>query len=78
MNHKNKFQTPQLRYVSKERKKEVEEVFYTLGLMHQDNIPNYSHESEGYDMPFKQFSVLRTTGLTFKTTSNSNAFFGGL
>lgn len=72
MNHKNKSQTSNLKYISEKRKKEVEQVFNTLGLMNQDNFPTYSHPSEGYNMPFKQFSVLRTTGLIFKTTSNSS------
>ena len=66
-------QTPKLKYISKERKKEVEQVFNTLGLMHQHHFPNYSDPSEGYGMPFKQFSVLRTEGITFKTTSTESA-----
>ena len=67
-----KIQTAKLKYISKERKKEVEQVFNTLGLMHQHHFPNYSDPSEGYGMPFKQFSVLKTEGFTFKTTSSSD------
>ena len=71
MNNQKKSQPSDLKYISEERKKEVEQVFNTLGLMNQKSLPDYSHPSEGYNMLFKQFSVLRTEGLVFKTTSNS-------
>ena len=71
MSYLKKSKTLDLKYISEKRKKEVEQVFNTLGLMDQKHLPNYSHLSEDYSMPFKQFSVLRTQGLVFKTTSNS-------
>ena len=67
-----KSQTSDLKYISEERKKEVEQVFKTLNLMNQKNSSNYLFSSDGYNMPFKQFSVLKTEGLRFKTTSSSN------
>ena len=66
-----KSQSSDLKYISEKRKKEVEQVFNTLGLVEQKKHPEYSQLSEGYNTPFKQFSVLRTKGLVFKTTSNS-------
>ena len=36
--------------------------------MDQKHLLNYSHLSEDYNMIFKQFSVLKTKGLVFKTT----------
>ena len=59
MNHLKKSKIPDLKYISEKRKKEVEQVFTTLGLMDQKHLPNYSYLSEDYSMPFKQFSVLK-------------------
>ena len=58
-----------LKYISKERKKEVDQVFQTLGLKYQKYFYAYSPPHEDYSMPFKQFSILKTRGLVFKTTS---------
>ena len=60
--------TSTLKYISKKRKEEVNQTFKTLGLMHLKNLPNYSYLSEGYNEPFKQFSVLKTKELVFKST----------
>ena len=62
-------QPSDLKYISEERKKEVEQVFNTLGLLNQENLPNYSHPSEGYNMPFKQFSVLKNKKIIFTSSS---------
>ena len=59
MNHSKKSQPADLKYISEKRKKEVEQVFNTLGLMNQENLSKYSDPSKGYDMPFKQFSILK-------------------
>ena len=62
-------QPSDLKYISEERKKEVEQVFNTLGLMDQRNLPNYSHPSEGYNMPFKQFSILKDGKIIFNSSN---------
>lgn len=64
-----KTKTSNLKHISKERKKEVEQVFDTLGLTKRKNLPNYFHTSEGYDMPFKQFSVLKNEKTIFSSSS---------
>ena len=63
-------QLSNLKYISEERKKEVEQVFNTLGLLNRENLPNYSHHpSEGYNVPFKQFSVLKDKKIIFSSSS---------
>ena len=62
-------QPSDLKYISEERKKEVEQVFNTLGLLNQENLPNYSDLSEGYSTPFKQFSVLKDEKIIFNSSN---------
>ncbi len=69
MNRLKEFQTSDLKYISKKRREEIEQVFNTLGLMNQSNLPNYSYPSDGYNMPFKQFSVLENKKIIFSSSS---------
>ena len=69
MNRPKKTKTTNLKYISEERKREVEQVFDTLGLMNQGNVPNNFHPSEGYSIPFKQFSVLKNEKIIFSSSS---------
>ena len=69
MNRLKESQPSDLKYISEERKKEVEQVFNTLGLINQENLPNHSDPSEGYNMPFKQFSVLKNEKIIFTSSS---------
>ena len=69
MDRLKKSQPSNLKYISEERKKEVEQVFNTLGLLNQENLPNYSDSSEGYNMPFKQFSVLKDAKIIFDSSN---------
>ena len=56
MNHPKKPKDSDLKYISEERKKEVEQVFQTLRISQEGNLPDYS---EGYNIPFRQLSVLK-------------------
>ena len=69
MNRLKKSQTSDLNYISEERKKELEQVFNTLDLMDRESAPNYSHPSEGYNTPFKQFSVLKNEKIIFNSSN---------
>ena len=69
MNRLKESQSSDLKYISEERKKEVEQVFNTLGLLDQENLPNYSDPPEDYSMPFKQFSVLKNEKIVFSSSS---------
>ena len=74
MNRLKESQPSDLKYISEERKKEVEQVFNTLGLLDRENLPNYnlanySHPSEGYNMPFKQFSILKDEKIIFNSSN---------
>lgn len=70
MSHPKKSQNPNLKFISEKRKKEVEEVFKTLGLMNQNSWPNYSsYPSEGYNEPFKKFSMLKNKKTIFTSSS---------
>ena len=68
MSHPKKSKTSDLKYISEERRKEVEQVFNTLGL-NQKSFSNYSDSSEGYNMPFKQFSVLKDKKTIFNSSN---------
>ena len=56
MNHPKKPKDSDLKYISEERKKEVEQIFQTLRIPQEGKGSNYS---EGYNTPFRQFSVLK-------------------
>ena len=65
MNHLKKLKDSDLKYISEERKKEVERIFQTLRIPQKENLPDYS---EGYNTPFKQFSVLKTEKIIFSSS----------
>ena len=66
MNHpKKKPENSDLKYISEERKKEIEQVFQTLGLLQKENLPDCS---EGYNTPFKQLSVLKNEEIIFSSS----------
>ena len=67
MKNKNK-QSANLKYISEKRKKEVEQVFHDLGLKNHENLSNYP-QSEDYNMPFKQFSILKNRKTIFRSSS---------
>ena len=69
MNYLKKNKSSNLKYISEKRKKEVEQVFDTLGLMNKERLPHYFHTSEEYNMPFKQFSVLKNEKIIFSSSS---------
>ena len=50
MNHLKKPKDSDLKYISEERKKEVKQVFQTLRIPQEGNLPDYS---EGYNTPFR-------------------------
>lgn len=57
------------KFISEERKKEVEQVFKSLGLINQRTWPNHSNSSEGYGEPFQQFSILKNKETVFTSSS---------
>ena len=69
MSRLKEYQPSDLKYISEERKKEVEEVFSILGLINQTNQPNYFHPPEDYSVPFKQFSILKNKKIIFSSSS---------
>ena len=62
MSHPKDPKDSDLKYISKERKKEVEQVFQTLRIPQKENLPDCS---EGYNTPFKQLSVLKNEEIIF-------------
>ena len=65
MNHPKKSKNSDLKYISEERKKEVEQVFQTLRIPQAGNLPDYS---EGYNTPFRQLSVLKNEKIIFSSS----------
>ena len=65
MSHPKKPKNSDLKYISEERKKEVERVFQTLRIPQEGNLPDYS---EGYNTPFKQLSVLKNEKIIFSSS----------
>ena len=66
MSHPKKSKDSDLKYISEERKKEVERIFRTLRIpSHNRKFPDYS---EGYNTPFKQFSLLRNEKIIFSSS----------
>ncbi|MCZ0933102.1 MAG: hypothetical protein OXJ52_08120 [Oligoflexia bacterium] len=63
------YQSTNLKYISEKRKKEVEEVFRTLGLRDKENLANNPQIFEDYNMPFKQFSILKNKKTIFSGSS---------
>ncbi len=62
MNPPKELKNSDLKYISEERKKEVEQVFQTLGILQKENLLDYS---EGYNTPFRQLSVLKNETIIF-------------
>ena len=65
MNHLKKTKNSDLKYISEERKKEIEQVFQTLRIQQEGNLPDYS---EGYNTPFRQLSVLKNKKIVFSSS----------
>ncbi len=65
MNQLKKLKSSDWKYISEERKKEVEQVFQTLRIPLTENLPDYS---EGYNTPFKQLSVLKNEKIIFSSS----------